>query len=333
MDAFDERPLVSIITPSYNQAAFLKDALASVLAQEYPYIEYIVIDGGSQDGSVEIIQEYAEKLASWVSERDQGQAEAINKGMARARGQIVAWLNSDDLYLPSAICNAVDAFRKNPQAGFVYSDAITIDAEGHPLKSLRFPQWALPDLLAFRIICQPAVFMRREAFEQAGGLNSDFHFMLDHFLWIRLAMRRPIQHVEDLWAAARHHPMAKNVSQAPGFGREALRLLDWIQQQPELQPTFDANRRKILAGAYRLNGRYLVDGDLPGPALKSYGKAFLNGPVYTLRHWHRIGYAFLRLLGFPDSIRWFGRFQQGHRPRLSAERYQEWPGLTLKSGI
>jgi hypothetical protein len=103
-----------------------------------------------------------------------------------------------------------------------------------------------------------------------------------------------------------------------------------MQRQPELQPVFEANRRNILAGAYRLNGRYLLDGGLPGPALKSYAKALLNGPIYTLKHWHRIGFACLRLMGIPDTVCWIARYQRGRQPQLAGERYRDWPGLHLE---
>jgi glycosyltransferase involved in cell wall biosynthesis len=325
------KPLVSVITPSYNQSGFLEDTIKSVLAQDYPAIEYLIVDGGSTDGSVEIIHKYKSELTWWVSEPDEGQASAINKGMEKARGEIVAWLNSDDLYLPGAVSRAVAEFQSHPQLGLVFGNAVTIDAGGSPIKELIFPDWQLEDLIGFRIICQPAVFMARELYEQVAGLDLNYHFMLDHQLWIRIASLAPVQHVPSLLAAARHHEGAKNVSQAPAFGRETLEVLEWMETQPNLASLVAANKHQVLAGAYRLNARYLMDGGQYAPALKSYAKAFINQPVYTARHWHRVIYAFLGMLGFKDLDSLYSRFQNSRRPDLSGkDNLVNWPGLCLE---
>ena len=123
-------PKVSIVTPSFNQASFLEQTLRSVLEQDYPNLEYIVIDGGSTDGSVEIINKYADQLAYWQSQPDQGQTDAINQGFAHATGEILAWLNSDDLLLPGAVSAAVRALEEHPEAAMVYGDALLINAQG-----------------------------------------------------------------------------------------------------------------------------------------------------------------------------------------------------------
>jgi glycosyltransferase involved in cell wall biosynthesis len=325
------KPLVSVVTPSYNQAGFLEDTIKSVLAQDYPAIEYLIVDGGSTDGSVEIIHKYKSELTWWVSEPDEGQASAINKGMAKARGEIVAWLNSDDLYLPGAVSRAVAEYQSHPQLGLVFGNAVTIDAGGCPIKELIFPDWQLEDLIGFRIICQPAVFMARELYEQVAGLDLNYHFMLDHHLWIRIASLAPIQHVPSMLAAARHHEAAKNVSQAAAFGRETLETLEWMETQSDLASLVAANKRQVLAGAYRLNARYLMDGGQYAPALKSYAQAFINQPVYTARHWHRVIYACLGMLGFKDLESLHSRFRDSHRPDLSGkDNLVNWPGLCLE---
>jgi GT2 family glycosyltransferase len=302
--------LVSIITPSYNQAAYLEQAIRSVLEQNYSPIEYIIVDGGSSDGSVEIIRKYAERLAWWVSEPDQGQAEAINKGLKQARGEIVAWLNSDDLYLPGAVAQAVQALQTQPQVGLVFGDAITIDAQGRPLKHLTFGDWGLDELMGFRIICQPAVFMRRQVLEQAGYLDTSYHYLLDHHLWLRMARLAGVLHVPQVWAAARHHPQAKNVAQAAAFGQEAFRILNWMATQPDLASHLTAHRRRIEAGAHRLNARYLLDGGLPGAALQAYARALALSPGFALQHWQRMLYAVLSLMGGRGLARIYYRWRR-----------------------
>lgn len=302
--------LVSIVTPSYNQSAFLEETILSVLQQEDVDIEHIIIDGGSTDGSLDIIKKYAGRLAWWVSERDSGQADAINKGLRRATGEYIAWLNSDDLYMPGAVAQAAAALGSNPEVGFVFGDAITIDTQGRKLNDLTFGDWGLEELMAFRIICQPAVFMRRSVLEKAGYLDTTYHYMLDHQLWLRLARIAPIQHIPSTWAAARHHPEAKNVAQPAGFSDETLRLLEWMREQPDLAPLVASNRRRVEAGAYRLNGRYLLDGGSPGPALGAYGNALVRSPGFALQHWHRMVYALLSMVGGKNLDQVYYRMRQ-----------------------
>ena len=307
-------PLISIVTPSYNQAAYLEHTIRSVLSQRGIDLEYMIVDGGSTDGSQAIIQRYADRLAWWVSEPDAGQAEAINKGLRRAQGEYVAWLNSDDLYLPGALSQAVASLEANPEAGLVFGNALTIDGEGKPLNQLVFPDWELRDLLAFRIICQPAVFMRRSVLTEAGFLEPSFHFMLDHHLWLRMAQVAPILHIASTWAAARHHLQAKNVAQAADFSRETRMLLDWAAAQPAFDAQFASEHKRIEAGALRLQGRYLLDGGLYRQSLGAYGRALARDPRYTLQHSHRILYALLSLIGGRGMAGWYYRLQRRKLP-------------------
>lgn len=289
--------LVSIITPSFNQSAYLEQAMRSVLEQEHADIEYILVDGGSADGSLEIIDKYASRLAWWVSEKDSGQAEAINKGFARAHGRIVAWLNSDDYYLPGAIAAAVRALEVHPDAAMVYGDMLAVDENGAAINRLTYRQVNLADLLCFQIIGQPAVFIRRAAFEKAGGLDPAFHFLLDHQLWLKIAQQGGLLHVNETWAAARYHAAAKNRARAAEFGREAFRILDWAQAQSGLAPVLRGVARRARASANRVDARYLLDAGQPWSALKAWTRALLVHPPTALARLNLFASAMLALLG------------------------------------
>ena len=289
--------LVSIVTPSFNQSAYLEQTIRSVLEQDYADIETLVIDGGSTDGSPDIIKKYASRLAYWISEKDSGQADAINKGMARAKGEIVAWLNSDDYYLPGAVAAAVKAFDENPDVAMVYADMLAVDEHGQTFNTLRFRQLTLEDLLSFQIIGQPAVFMRRSAFEKAGGLDLSYHFLLDHHLWIRIAAQGRILHVPQTWAAARYHARAKNRAQAAAFGREAFRILESVERDSYLAPTLAKIKRRASASAHRVDARYLLDGGQPAASLAAWTRALLIHPPTALARLNLFGSALLNLIG------------------------------------
>ena len=289
--------LVSIITPSYNQASYLEQTIQSVLGQDYPRIEYIVVDGASTDNSFEIIKKYNDRLAYWISEKDSGQAEAINKGFARARGEILGWLNSDDYYLPNTISAVVKCFEENPDVVMVYGDMLAVDGDGQTTNVLKYKQLFLEDLLCFQIIGQPSVFFRRSALEKTGLLDTSFHFMLDHHLWIRLTQQGRIQHVPQVWSAARYHPRAKNRARAAEFGREAFRVLDWAKTQPVLAEAVSGVGRRALASANRYDARYLLDGGQPVPALGAWFRALFLHPPTALARLNILISAILELMG------------------------------------
>ena len=290
-------PLVSIVTPSFHQARYLEQTMRSVLEQDYPRIEYLVIDGASKDGSVDIIKKYEGKLAYWVSEKDTGQAEAINKGLSRATGEIVAWLNSDDYYLPGAVSSAVKIFEANPEVALVYGDMLAVDENGRTTNVMKYTQLSLADLLCFQIIGQPSVFFRREALQKAGLLDTAFHFLLDHHLWIRIAQQGSILHVPQVWSAARYHAEAKNVAKAAEFGREAFRILEWAKGQPGLMETLSGVERRARASANRVDARYLLDGGQPASALKAWMRALFIHPPTALKRMNIFVSALLNLMG------------------------------------
>ena len=185
------QPLISVITPSFNQAAFLPICLASVAGQDYPHLEHIVMDGGSDDDSPAILARHAGQLAHWESRPDGGQADAVNAGMRKATGDIVGWLNADDVYFPRTLSLVAEFFARNPDIDVVYGSAVLMDAKLNFLG----PQLAVEPFDEFRLrnrnnfIPQPTVFMRRPLWEQIGGLDTSLHYGLDWDLWCRLAAR------------------------------------------------------------------------------------------------------------------------------------------------
>jgi glycosyltransferase involved in cell wall biosynthesis len=310
-------PLVTIVTPSYKQAEFLEQTIQSVLSQDYPNIEYFVVDGGSKDGSVDIIQKYADRISWWVSEKDSGQAEAINKGFARAGGEIVGWINSDDYYLPGAISSAVAALQAHPECALVYGDVISVDASGDPFNVITYGNWNLDDLAEFNIIGQPSVFMRRQYLEEAGYLDQTYNLMLDHQLWLKMVQLAPMAYVPQRWSAARYHSAAKNVSQAPGYGPDAFRIIGWMPTQPKLADCLARRKRRIWAGAHRIHARYLLDGGLPGPAFKAYMKGLWSSPAVVLPEYRRILFAAASMVINVDGLK--QSFLEKRRRKVSAE--------------
>jgi glycosyltransferase involved in cell wall biosynthesis len=184
-------PVVSIVTPSYNQVQFLEEAILSVLSQDYPHIEYIIIDGGSTDGSIEVIRSFQDRLNYWVSEPDSGQSEAINKGWKRSSGDIIAWLNADDTYCPGAIRTVADIFRQAPDTVLVHGAAQTYDKDGQTPLFISRPYDMDPyEMLAScgGVTTQPSVFMRRTVLDEIGYLNWDLHYVMDWEYWIRIGL-------------------------------------------------------------------------------------------------------------------------------------------------
>ena len=219
-------PLVSIITPSYNHRRFIQATIESVLSQNYPNIEYLIIDGGSTDGTPELLQSYADRL-QWISERDQGQCDAINKGFRMARGEIVAWLNSDDTYCPGGLCRAVDHLVSHPELAMVYGRGYEIDESGQVIQEFpaaqAFDYWRLVYLWDY--ILQPTVFMRREALFKVGLLDLDLNWAMDWDLWLRFAARYPIGYLPVPIANSRIHGQTK--TSVGGFPRlrEILKVM------------------------------------------------------------------------------------------------------------
>lgn len=205
-------PLVSIVTPSYNQSAFLETTIRSVLEQDYPRIEYHVMDGGSTDGSVEIIRKYEQRLASWTSARDGGQAAAIRSGFERCSGSILAFLNSDDVYLPGAVRRIVEEFRRS-RADLVFGDIHLVDLSGSRLRDLRFTAFDFETLLyEGGNLVQPGAFWTRELYDRVGGIDPDYQIALDTDFFFRAAQVGRFVHHRGFVANFRYHRESKGAT-------------------------------------------------------------------------------------------------------------------------
>ncbi|OGN74373.1 MAG: hypothetical protein A2X25_05645 [Chloroflexi bacterium GWB2_49_20] len=217
--------LVSIITPSFNQARYLETTIQSVLEQDYSHLEYIIVDGGSTDGSLEIIKKYSHRLAWWVSEKDQGQTDAINKGFAHAHGDVLAWLNSDDTYTPGAIAAALEIMQAHPENGLVYGDTNFIDENGNILGTFPAAQTDYKRLRRGYVhIPQQAAFFRADIWKQVGPLDASFFFAMDYDLWVRIASTAPLLYTRQLWANFRLHSQGKTVVADERCWPEMLRV-------------------------------------------------------------------------------------------------------------
>lgn len=188
-------PKISVVTPSYNQAKYIRATIDSVLSQNYPNLEYFVIDGGSSDGTIDILKSYGKKIR-WISEKDHGQTDAINKGLRLSHGEIMAYLNSDDIYLPGTLQRVGEYYAKT-HADWITGDCLVIDDQGRPFKA----NWLIAGykrllmqlysrttlMIADSMLPQPSTFWSRRAYQQIGEFNSNYHYVMDYDYWLRLS--------------------------------------------------------------------------------------------------------------------------------------------------
>ncbi len=204
------KPLVSIITPSYNQGKFIRETIESVLSQDYDNFEYIIIDGGSTDNTADIVKDYENRL-TFIMEQDNGQSNAINKGFIMAKGEIVAWLNSDDLYEPHCISRAVKEFEENAKLALLYGEGYIIDENSNKIRifehTQEFDYWKLVNFWDY--IMQPTAFFKKTYLQKVGYLDEQLHYCMDWDLWIKLAAVGEVKYIPDLLACSREYADTK----------------------------------------------------------------------------------------------------------------------------
>ncbi len=217
-------PSISVVTPSYNQGRFVEETVQSVLTQDVPALEYVVIDGGSTDETVEILKRYGGRIR-WVSEKDNGQADAINKGIRRTKGEIVGYLNSDDIYYPGALRAVLALFEKHPEVDVVYGDADHIDLNGTVIEPYYTEDWNYDRFKEVCFLCQPSVFFKRRLIEEVGLFDSSLRYCMDYEYWLRLGAVTPFARLKKKLAGSRMYGENKTLGARVAVHREMNDML------------------------------------------------------------------------------------------------------------
>jgi len=277
-------PLVSIVTPAYNQAAFLQETIESVLAQDYPRIEYIVLDDGSTDETPQILNGYTGRLL-WESHANRGQTPTINKGWERSHGEIITWLNSDDTYLPGAVSKAVDYFQKHPSIDVVYGDTLLTEADGSPIEHSKPPEFVYHTLVAkcHNPIPQPSAFIRRSVMEDVGLLDPSYYYFMDWDFWLRAGLHHSFAYFPELISTYRLHEASKTVAQAVRAAPELEYMYRKFFSRPDLPQDIRRLETSAMINMFFTSGGYYLQGGGRKAARHMAMKALQTRPSAILR--------------------------------------------------
>jgi glycosyltransferase involved in cell wall biosynthesis len=345
----ETRPLVSVVVPCLNRAHFLIPTIESILQQDYPNIECIVVDGGSTDDTIEILKRYGERI-KWVSEPDNGHADAINKGWQMSNGEILAWLNADDVWkVPDAVSQAVKYLQIHPEVDVVYGNCGSIDEKGKVVGMSYLHEWKLEYAVEYCDHCipQPAAFVRREILETVGWLDTAFRQKQDHDLWLRIGLDGNIQHLPILVAHARN---TRGLSIEKTAAPACIQVTRKFYSLPNVPPNLMRKKRRAFSNSYIRGMQYaFAGGNHWGIILRCAAKAAFTEPkntVKVLRHLR--GYLMtgaaddwrfycvfivLKLLSFPRQLfrevkRWWNKLKPPRIPNLLGDRDVEWSWVT-----
>jgi glycosyltransferase involved in cell wall biosynthesis len=289
-------PKISIVTPSYNQGRFIETTIQSVLSQNYPNLEYFVMDGGSTDETVKILKRYESRFTFWTSEKDGGQSHAINKGFARSTGDILAWINADDIYLKDSFAYAARFFREHPRTMMLYGGWQVVDEGGRVIESRKARKFDLREaFFEDSLIGQPAVFFRKEFFQKIGWLDEALQYVMDYDLWLRGAMKVEMRRTPRALAAFRRHQSQKTAGGSVNLWSEKYRSLRKFFSDPCLAPgvriwekkalshaafeaSFSALRVSGLSSRYSLR-RLFRDTALEGNRQRALARLYLENPA------------------------------------------------------
>jgi len=278
-------PRVSLVTPSYQQANYLERTILSVLNQGYPDLEYFVMDGGSTDGSVDLIQRYESKLAGWESEPDRGQSHAVNKGWTRATGTYVWWLNADDMLTPGSLFASVRYLEDHPRAGMVYGDLVIMDAQNACRGRHRYEDFAYAKVLQTgQDISQAGALMRRSCIDQIGYLNEKLHLVMDLEYWHRMALAGiEIDHLAEPLALFRVHDETKTQSSPVELVEERHHVARLITKHPRFLAAYRHLEDTVWSSAYAACARNYVKAGAFGKGLRACWRSLLARPAMLFR--------------------------------------------------
>lgn len=280
----DQWPRVTLVTPSYNQGRFLEATVRSVLLQDYPDLEYLVIDGGSEDESVQIIEKYESSLTFWESEPDAGQSHAINKGWRRATGKYLWWLNADDMLMPASLFTTVRFLEDHPHIDLVYGDLIAIDETDHQINRFNYPDFNLASfILKYRSISQPGTLLRKLAQESLGELDEELHFVMDREFWLRMALKgMTLAHIDKPVAYFRIHSQSKTQVGSDQAVKERYLCTTLSLKHPNTPASLLEKKKTVWANTHRVCARvYMKFGDYSA-ALNEVGAALRLQPIQIL---------------------------------------------------
>jgi glycosyltransferase involved in cell wall biosynthesis len=276
---------VSIVTPAYNQASFLEETIASVLGQDYPRIEYAVIDDGSTDETPTVLERYRGRLRA-VSRPNKGQTATINEGFAAASGDVLLWLNSDDTLLPGAVSAAVRHFEEHPEDGIVYGDTLFTDAAGRPLRRSRAQERFEYDRFVRRCenpIPQPSAFLRKRVVEDIGTLDPHFYYFMDWDFWLRAGLRHRIAYMPTTLSTYRLHDASKTVARQAEVAPELEYMYARFFARDDLPEPVRRLRREAMACMLLTSAGYFARGGRPEDASRAGRRALRTYPELILR--------------------------------------------------
>jgi glycosyltransferase involved in cell wall biosynthesis len=285
-------PLVSIAMPSFNQAAFLEESMLSVLNQDYPNLELIVIDGGSKDGSVDIIRKYTHRLGYWVSETDKGVVDAINRGLAAAKGGLLGIMFSDDLLIPGAVTRMIGVLINNPNIDFVYGDIQQIDSIGKPLfirhgNCSAFAEWLRTCTMP---IALQGTFWRRSVWmEKAGGFNLSMGVASDWDFFLRVGLKCKIRYIPEIVGKFRYHSNSQSITKQLEWTSLVPKMYEEFFRRNDLPAEVTQIRAQALGNAHLYSARILLEFDLFAALLQEFKRAFTEYPPIILsRHFCKL---------------------------------------------